>query len=209
MEITKKVSDGKDGGVKEIDYMIIQKNSTFGLTEFENEIKSRQRIGWCCIGSLYIGNGVIRREMIRYGEETGVCNCSQAEQKPCSDGYCLNCHKKMLPKPKKEKPPIDAEYLLLADHLLDLIKTIGGSPNIKVTEAQKNKWANEFRLMVDQDGFEADWIRATLTKVFDAPGSESFAWKHVIRSAGKFREHVKAGKLDHLFAEKKGRVPVW
>jgi hypothetical protein len=174
------------------------------LSDVEKKVMEKIKEGWQPFGNLQqatsnpSGGGIeLVQPMVKYEEKEVV-------ERP--DDF-----EKISIKIKKEPPKIAVEYLSLSDYLLDLIKTEGGSPNIKVTEAQKNKWANEFRLMVDQDGFEVDWIHATLKKVFEAPGSGSFAWKNVIRSAGKFREHIKAGKLDHLFAEKKtkGNVGEW
>jgi hypothetical protein len=172
---------------------------------FEELINKKIIDGWQPIGGVSVGEKqdysvFLFQAMVKYEEFPDTCS-----------GPTGKTEIVIPPKPKKEPKQIDPEYLILAEHLLDLIKTDGESKNIKVSDTQKTKWANEFRLMVDQDGFEVDWIRVTLTKVFKDPGSGNFAWKYVIRSASKFREHVKAGKLDHLFAMsiKKGIVGEW
>jgi hypothetical protein len=191
--------------MKEIDYINIQRcipKSEAEWDEFILKVKDLQKNGWCCIGNMVFDGIYVYREMVKYEPEI------------LFSGVIENPAPVYIKFPKKEKKePVQTavEYLSLADYFIDLIKTIGGSPNVKISDAQKNKWANEFRLMVDRDGFEVDWIHATLKKVFEAPGSGSFAWRYVIRSAKKFREHVKAGKLDHLFAEKlkKGNVELW
>jgi hypothetical protein len=192
--------------MKQIDYYVIEWiRPKIGeeWNEFEEMIRGKQKEGWCCEGNLTFDGPYVHQTMIKYEEQKPFVGVTEKLIGFDEPAY--------IPKSKKEPKPIDPECLSLVEYLIDLIKTIGESPNIKITEAQKNKWANEFRLMVDLDGFAADWIRATLKMVFEAPGSGTFAWKYVIRSAKKFREHVKAGKLDHLFAEKirKGDVEPW
>lgn len=91
----------------------------------------------------------------------------------------------------EEEGDKNKDYVPMAEGLRDLIKKYG--TDAKITDRQVKNWANDFRLMVEQDGRTVDQIRSIVVAVFN----DGF-WKDNIRSAGTLRKQWNAGKLDRI-----------
>ena len=97
---------------------------------------------------------------------------------------------KNLERPAK-KSEKNQKYLPLSEKLKQSIQKI--SPNAIIRDTQLSSWANDFRLMVEQDSRTYEFIDTLLEKVF----KDEFWSKH-IRSASKLRIRLNEGKLDNL-----------
>ncbi len=91
-------------------------------------------------------------------------------------------------KKSKEK---NIPFLLFAETLKAKILETGSQA--KLNDGQVIAWANDFRLMVEQDKRTPESIAAMVEAVF----KDSF-WKIQIRSAGTLRQKWGEGKLDRL-----------
>lgn len=92
---------------------------------------------------------------------------------------------------KKEIPPV---YQSLAKTLEQAIRDTGSEA--KITEKQVQSWANDMRLIVEQDKRTVEDIRQKIEAVF----ADKF-WRQQIRSGNKLRLRWNEGKLDSLRSE--------
>lgn len=79
-------------------------------------------------------------------------------------------------------------YLPLSEKLKGKILSV--SPEAKIIDSQLNAWANDFRLMVEQDKRTVQEIETLIEQVF-----QNDFWKTNIRSAGKLRQQWNDGKM--------------
>ena len=95
---------------------------------------------------------------------------------------------------KRNNKEINKEYLPLSENLKGKILSV--SPESKITDNQLNTWANDFRLMVEQDKRLFPEIETLIEQVF-----QNDFWKGNIRSAGKLRQQWNDGKLTKLITK--------
>ena len=92
---------------------------------------------------------------------------------------------------KEQTKEQNKPYHLFAEKLKT--KIIEAGSQAKLNGKQTTAWANDFRLIVEQDKRTSENITAMIEAVF----KDSF-WKNQIRSAGSLREKWNEGKLDRL-----------
>jgi Txe/YoeB family toxin of Txe-Axe toxin-antitoxin module len=93
---------------------------------------------------------------------------------------------------KPEKAKSAEKYHYLSELLITKIKLSGTQMKI-IPEKLIPKWAQDFRLMVEQDKKTENQIENVIEEIF----SDSF-WSKQVRCASKLREHWNGGKFDRL-----------
>jgi len=95
-------------------------------------------------------------------------------------------------KKKATSTPDASKYHYLSELLIFKIKASGTEMLIK-PERDIPKWAQDFRLMVEQDRKTEKQIENVIEEIF----ADSF-WSKQVRCASKLREHWNGGKFDRL-----------
>lgn len=167
-----------------IDYKIISISflADDPLSTFEELIKKYCLDGWEPIGSVYIGSGVIRREMIRRGDPA---------------------------KPKKVPAEIPTYFMDHAKRLAKEVEKIFPETKKLHTKACLIKWAKEFTMMAKNSDLRGNTFDQIIGAVFADFRNDGFCWAKNIRSAATLRQRWDEGKLSGLFNKKTGNVADW
>ena len=152
------------------------------LSTFEELVKKYYLNGWEPIGSVYIGSGVIRREMIRRGDPE---------------------------KPKKVPAEIPTYFMDHAKRLAKEVEKIFPETKRLHTEARLIKWAKEFVAMEKNSDLRGYTVGQIIDEVFSDFRNDGFCWAKNIRSAATLRQRWDEGKLSGLFSKKTGNVADW
>ncbi|MGB7569792.1 MAG: hypothetical protein WBM07_18160 [Chitinivibrionales bacterium] len=92
---------------------------------------------------------------------------------------------------KNDKKEKNAVFFPLAENLKT--KILQASPEAKINVAQLSSWANDFRLMIEQDFRTIEQVDTMIDRVF----KDAF-WKNNIRSAASLRDRWNEGRLSQI-----------